>query len=103
MKNMVPEVKFIADVMGVNKLKAMIGAYDFAYSNKDLFFQFKFKGCKKANICRITYDLGRDLFNMEFFKYGKNIPLKEMDRLNGLFTEDLIRIFEETTGLYIRI
>ena len=87
-----------------NRLVAMIGAHDFIYSNKENYFAFKFKLCRKANYCKLIYNEGPDLYTMEFYKAVKSglvYTYKKVKVIDGLYFDMLRETFEEYTGLYI--
>jgi hypothetical protein len=86
---------------GAGKLTAMIGAHTFVGSENSLTFKWKARAKDGANILRVTLDPS-DTYTMEFFRYrsGKVKPLQSFE---GVYAEDLRRIFESTTGLYIRL
>jgi hypothetical protein len=81
----------------MNRLKIMIGAYDFCIGADGVYF--KFRMCRKANICKIGYNEGLDLFSMQFIKRGKTAD-KVVHDMGTIFCEDMKAHFEEFTGLY---
>jgi hypothetical protein len=86
----------------INKLTAMTGATNLSYSNTKDEFYFKFKMCKTANYCRLQYDAGLDLYNMEFNKlWGTNF--KQVKLYEGLYGDQLREVFESFTGLYLKL
>lgn len=93
--------RIILDQMGgVGKLRAMVSAYDFVVLNNAV--QFRFKGCRKANTCRITLNY-QDLYCFELFKIGKDLMLKPIFEADGLFWDNLKPTFEKETGLYLSL
>lgn len=87
---------------GSNRLSAMIGAHNFT-SDKDGTLGFHFKSCKKANIVRIELNAS-DLYNIRFYKYNKKtLDCPEVHTLNDIYAEDLKRLIEEYTGLYLSL
>ena len=97
---------------GTSVMKAMLGAKDIFYSNEDNSFQFKFKGSKTANYFKMSYDEGKDLFNLEFGKISKKkdkdlgimLPdYKVVKILEGVYIDQVIELFEKITGLYTRL
>lgn len=88
----------------LNRLSAMTGAKNFVYDNNKNALYFDFKLCKKANKCTLQYNEGMDLYTMTFNKYNsRTADFKEIKKYEGLFCDDLKRIFEEFTGLYISL
>lgn len=84
---------------GFGRLKCMVGADHFGTSGDNL--SFKFKGSKVANYIKITLN-GMDLYDVEFGKiWGTNYKIvKEID---GLYFDQLIPVFEDTTKLYLSL
>ena len=81
----------------INRLRAMVGAYDFSLGYDGVFF--KFRMCRKANICKIGYNEGADLFTMTFYKRGKSdIITKDF---GDVYCDNMKECFERYTGLYI--
>jgi hypothetical protein len=89
----------IQQLGGFGKLKMMVGAYNFSKDNNSL--TFKFKGSKKMNICKITLN-SLDLYNVEF-KLLRAYNLKTVEVHNDIYCDQLIEIFERTTGLSLRL
>jgi hypothetical protein len=110
----------IAQMGGYGKLQSMTGANNFTYSRNGE-MTFHFKSCKKAQVCRITYLEGKDLYKMEFIKIPKvkkeNIgendervyfmtvtqPPVTVETFDDLFNDQLKPIFEEFTGLRLSL
>lgn len=87
---------------GLGKLSAMVGAHTFTYRPEGE-FNFHFKMCRKANIVRVklTED---DLYKVTFFRYSKRTyGVAQTKEYDGLFAEDLKRVFEEYTGLLLSL
>jgi hypothetical protein len=96
------EAKQIADTIllqlgGYGKLKAMIGADNFAH-DKDGSLSFRFKGSRKFKNCKIKLN-GNDLYDIEFYSQRGEVVESRED----IYAEDLKRIFEKTTGLYLSL
>lgn len=88
---------------GVNRLAAMIGAKNFARNDRTQSVSFRFaRGAKnKANYIEIKL-AADDLYNVEFGKiHGMNYRV--IETLAGVYAEDLKRIFESETGLYLSL
>ena len=86
---------------GAGTLTVMIGAHTFVGSENSLTFKWKARAKGGANTLQVTLDPS-DTYTMEFFRYrsGEAKPLQSFE---GVYAEDLRRIFESTTGLYIRL
>ena len=93
---------------GQRRLSAMIGAKKWIQGNasgsEDPFVTFhhmpggKYAKLKKnAGITRLTYNRGPDTYTLEFLSNRGN----KIRTFEGLHGEDLKRIFEEYTGLYL--
>lgn len=95
------EGKQIADTIaqqmgGYSRLKIMIGATNFSY-DKNGTLSFKIKASKRYKYLKVIYDKGRDLYDMEFYSNSKLLK-----RIEGVYADQLIEIFERTTGLSLR-
>lgn len=90
---------------GYQHLKSMVGAYSFLHTatddNEPDNISFRFKGSRKANWVRITLN-ERDLYDVEFCKMH---AFKSVDvaKFENAFNEDLRDIFEDVTGLYLKL
>ena len=83
---------------GAGRLQVMTGAYNFvAYPNG---VSFKFKN-RKVNYVKITLN-GMDLYDVEFLKLTVNSQ-KKVAEFEDIYFDQLIDIFEETTGMYLRL
>jgi len=88
---------------GGRRLKAMIGAYDFLGSEKDRELQFKWKAKARNGANAITISLDpSDTYTLKFWKIraGKVTKIEEME---GVYDDMLRSIFEDRTGLYLRM
>lgn len=88
---------------GTSRLSVMIGAKNFARSEKDYTIGFKFaaKAKNKANYCRIKLNAS-DLYDVEFINIrGTNV--KTVGTHNGLYADMLKSTFETETGLYLSL
>jgi len=85
---------------GSNKLKIMIGAYDFISSSTGLgalHFKFKAQAANKSNFCKIILN-ENDTYSMELGRiYGKQY--KVISTFNELYVGDLKELFEQETNL----
>ena len=89
---------------GIRHLQGLIGANQFVYSEKDLNLSFSFPRVKtkhgSVNKCLIEYRRGSDLFRMSLH-YIHNGKSKEVWVWEDVYAEDLKRVFEDTTKLYL--
>lgn len=84
---------------GISGLQNMVGAKNFVESENSI--QFRFKSCKKANICRIYLDLN-DTYTVEFYKLSKfECPMVQI--YDNVYGDQLTSIFEKFTGLYLSL
>ena len=81
---------------GMGKLKAFTGAYLFATNGHNVTFRIK---NRKVNAINITLN-GKDLYDLKFMRVrGTNIKL--IKEYNDIYFDQLIPLFEETTGMYL--
>lgn len=88
---------------GISRLSVMIGAKNFARSEKDYTIGFKFaaKARNKANYCRIKLN-AMDLYDVEFINI-RGVNVKKVSNHNGLYADMLKSTFETETGLYLSL
>jgi hypothetical protein len=86
----------------VEKFMVMVGAHNLACSSEGCgTMMLKFKGSKVANYLKITLT-AMDLYDVEFGKiWGVNY--KVVKKVEGYYNDMLVRLFEETTGLYTKL
>jgi len=88
---------------GQRRLIAMIGAKHFSYDKTASKFSvsFRFPGSRKANYCEIWVNLGTDELGLQLGKIrGTNFRIVK-DYEEGLPNENVKRLFEQETGLYL--
>ena len=83
----------------MHRLSLMTGADTFLVRNRGV--QFSFKGCRKAN--RVTIDLTpADTYTVRFWKVtSKSVRMVDMSQ--DVYSDRLIPLFEEVTGLYLTV
>lgn len=88
---------------GMNRLSVMIGAKQFASSEKESFVSFKFaaKAKNKANYCKISLNAS-DLYDIEFLSV-RGVNFKTISAHNGLYFDMLKSTFEFETGLRLSL
>jgi hypothetical protein len=103
----------IEQMGGFNKLRAMLGVKSFIAIENGV--QFHFKGCKKVNECEIVYDYDKDLYNIYFIKNLTTNKILKMtteeikkalepkSSFEGVYCDQLKKIFENETGLYLNL
>ena len=95
MKNQIANTIF--NQMGGNKIHAMIGMKDLVADGNAL--QFGFKGCRKANKCRVILN-DLDLYDVEFYKYNRRtFECPKIKSVNNVYADQLNKTFENFTGL----
>lgn len=82
---------------GKNRLVAFTGAYGFAYADGGVSFRIK---NRKVNYVKVKLN-GKDLYDVTFGRVsGTNF--KVVEQLDDVYAEDLIDIFQKSTGMYLR-
>lgn len=84
---------------GILNLQLMVGAYNFAKDKNSI--SFRFKGSRKMNYLKITLN-SLDEYELEFGQVGRK-SYKSVKKLDGVYCDQLIEIFEDTTGLYLTL
>ena len=81
----------------------MVGATNFVKSDADNYIQFSFKGCRKANKCRIMLNAD-DTYTLTFFKFNrKTYDCPQVHEVEGAYCDMLKDCFESFTGLYLSL
>lgn len=89
----------IEQMGGLGRIRAMIGGRVLTdAANNGI--HIRFSNRRGPNVVKVYYDAGRDLYNVEFGRvHGKYRVLETFD---GVYGDQLIPLFEEETGLYLR-
>jgi len=89
---------------GVGTLKMMIGAKNLCQDEKQgaVMFRFTAKAKNKSNYCKLTLDGRTDTYTMEFLSV-RGMSVKEKGVFKGLYNQQLMRTFENETGLYLKL
>jgi len=86
---------------GINRLRAMVGGVDFVSDTNSV--QFGFKSCRKANKVLITLEPW-DTYTVEFFKFNRrSLACPMVRRFVNVHAGDLMSIFEDFTGLFLKL
>ena len=85
--------------LGGHKTQAMIGGHTLVYYPDAL--SFKFKMCKEHNYVKITLT-ALDLYDIEFGKIW-GLKYRVTKKFEGVYFDQLITMFEETTKLYTKL
>lgn len=86
---------------GARRLQMMLGVKQFVTSANGVSFQFPNKERSKGNAVRITLDPD-DTYTVEFFNASK-AGAKIIRKLEGVYADMLVDIFEHQTGWYLRM
>lgn len=86
---------------GLGRLRTMVNARNFAYS--DNYVQFTFSGKRGINKCRVVYNPGRDLYTFELWYVNAKGTCDLKFSLDDVYFEMLVPLFEEQTGLYLSL
>jgi hypothetical protein len=92
----------ILEQLGGRKFMTMVGAHNLVCSDEGCgTMMLKFKGSKVANFLKITLT-AMDLYDVEFGKiWGHRYTVVKTAK--GYYNDMLVRLFEETTGLYTKL
>lgn len=96
--------EILRQIGGAGRLKAMIGAKNFTGdSQKDNYLGFHFQAPAKngSNYIKITLN-DMDLYDVEFGKI-KKFTYEVVSTTEGAYNEDLKRVIELETGLYLSL
>lgn len=88
---------------GQGKLKAMLGAKDFAYDSKngDVMFKFTAKADKGINYIKVHLN-GNDLYDIEFKKV-RNLNADVITKEEDIYAEDLKKTIENVLKLRLSL
>jgi hypothetical protein len=86
---------------GTRRLGAMIGAHGFTAGDSSLSFRFKAKAKNGSNAMRIVLEPS-DTYRVEFLSI-RGTSVKSKGVFEDVYAEDLKRIFEGETGLYLSL
>jgi len=88
---------------GMGRLKAMVGAKNFVVHNNYSGISFKFanKGARQPNYIKITLN-AMDTYDVEFGRIW-GMDYKVIEKLEGIYNDQLKELFEKCTGLYLSL
>lgn len=94
--------KVIYDQLGGNRFKAMTGAKNFCYSEKEKFLSFSIgRNSKGINRVKITLT-AQDDYTMQFASVrGTNYNIKKT--VEGVYCDMLQDVFTMETGMYTKL
>lgn len=91
---------------GLGRLTALIGVKSiYTGSDAELRIRWSARGKKKINVVSVSLRPD-DYYDVTFSANGRSplaLPLLVTSRYEGVGCEDLVRIFEEETGLYLTL
>lgn len=87
--------EIVRQLGGFGRLRAMVGAKIFKLENG---ISIKFKGSRKMDSLQIIYNYALDSYDLTFYK-GFNV----VEKFSDVYCDNLISIFETTTGLYLSL
>lgn len=86
---------------GVGRLSAMIAASSFSDHGDAL--SFKFKGCRKYNVCKVTL-APDDTYTVELRHFSlRTLKDKNEVSFSGIYADNLKNLIESETGLYLSL
>ena len=89
----------LSQMGGMGRLVMMIGAKQFACDEKSVKFRFAARSVDGSNGVKVTLDPS-DTYTVEFFS-ARGTSYKVKKELSGVYADDLVRIFEGQTKLYL--
>lgn len=92
----------ILSQLGGYEFIIMTGSKNIAYYGMALTMSLS-KNKSKASHLKIEYDYNSDLYIVSFLKITLKKGIEILNKIDGVYSDMLIRIFEEETGLDTRI
>lgn len=90
----------LQQIGGLNKVNAMIGLKNLGYTENSLQFGIKIRG-SAANFVKITLN-SLDLYDIEFGNI-RGYNYKQKSEFNNIYCDDLKKLIEKETGLYLSL
>ena len=87
----------ILEQLGGPRIKHFLGTKFFVGDSNSLMFDYD--GCLASNKVKITLN-DMDTYDIEFYQI-RGTEFETVETLNDVYAEDLIGIYERTTGLYL--
>lgn len=87
--------------LGGGRFVAMTGARDLVASPQALQFGIGRGAANKANKVRVTLT-DADLYDVEFYSL-RGVNLREVGRVEGVYADNLRRVFTEQTGMAVSL
>lgn len=90
----------ILQQLGGNHFAVMTGSKNFIAGKNSLSMKLS-RNSSKSNYLRITLN-GKDLYDLEFISI-RGAKMSTKKQFNDIYNDQLVDIFESTTGLYTRL
>lgn len=92
--------QIILQQLGSGMFAAMTGAKDFTNTDNGLSFSLNGRMTKQSiNYVKIELN-GSDLYDVSFGRIRSGSVYKDLETFTDVYAEDLVRLFEKTTGLF---
>ncbi len=92
--------EIILQQLGGNEFKSMTGAHNFIHTTGNNGLQFRFRGSRRFNWCKISLN-ERNLYDVEFCQIGRapKFIVRNHIRYFDIYASDLQSLFTSVTGL----
>ena len=101
MTQMSDTIKTMLSQLGGSRFLYMVGASDVGFSNQKEYLSLRFKGCKRYNTLRVTYNRGLDIYHVLLTKWSpKRLENTDSQEFENVYAEDLQGLFTRMTGLH---
>ena len=95
------EAKTLLQQLGGRRFMMMVGAKNLGRDNKGLHMKIG-RNSKSISHVVINYNRGKDLYDMKFLRVRKG-KVKVVNKVVGVYADQLNNTFEKNTGLYTRM
>ena len=95
------EAKTLLQQLGGRRFMMMVGAKNLGRDNKGLHMKIG-RNSKSISHVVINYNRGKDLYDMKFLRVRKG-KVKVVNKVLGVYADQLNNTFEKNTGLYTRM
>lgn len=85
----------------IRRISMMVGAHSFTAGSHSLTFKFKAQAKNGANCVRVTLGAS-DTYRVEFIRL-RGVNFNAKGDFSDVYAEDLKRLFERETGLYLSL
>lgn len=91
----------IEQMGGLRRIALFTGAYEFTACKNGVFFRIPGKGFAKDSINLVSVTLTpSDEYDMTFSRI-RGGKIKEIKKYEGVYCDQLVELFQDTTGLYL--